>query len=467
MSGGRPAGPAAGPTARTARQPALQSSAPRLAVTAGRPSAGGPVSGPADPGGREAAVGRRSGGASRSAAPFGVGVTVTVCRDGAGFAALGPQWDALYRRCPSATPFQTHPWLYSWWLSYGRPGRLRLVLVYRADRLIGIAPITLTYRPLPVLAPLGGGISDHLDILLDPGCADTAAAALARGLRRTAGTAVVDLREVRPGGAAERLYAHWRGPRRQVADSVCLELPGVPVDDLLARLPGPRAQRTRAKLRRLDALGIEHRRVPQEEVPAAVTTLLRLHGLQWQGRGVTPEHLRPRFAEHLSRAVTAMVRSGNARLTEYRLDGEVLAADVLLLSAELAGGYLYGAHPALRAKADITAMLVRHDARQAAESGRRVLSMLRGCEPHKQHWRPRSVTNRRLLLARPGLGVALWLRAAAAVWRPRAVGTVRAVRAVCAVRATRRGRPAGPAGPSAGPSAGPRLCGRRRGAVSR
>lgn len=349
---------------------------------------------------------------------------VTLCRDAARFAALGPEWDALHARSPAATPFQTHGWLHSWWLSYGVPGRLRLLLVRAGEpgtpgggRLVGAAALMLTLRPLPVLVPLGGRITDFTDVLTDAAYPDRVARALAQGLRRTARTAVVDLREIRPGAAAERLAAHWDGPARRRADSVCLEVPAVPIAELLRRMPGNSARRTRGKLRRLDTLGVEHRSVPEPEVPGAVANLLRLHSLQWQGRRVTPEHLRPRFAEHLARAASGMVRSGNALVTEYRIDGEVLATDLTLISADLSGGYLYGAHPDLRAKADITTMLLRHDAQHAASSGRRVLSMLRGTEPYKRHWRPVEVTNQRLLLARPELAPLLAAYAAAGTVR--------------------------------------------------
>ncbi|PJE99787.1 glycosyl transferase family 1 [Streptomyces carminius] len=352
-------------------------------------------------------------------------MSATLCRDPARFAALGPRWADLYRRCRAATPFQTHPWLHSWWLSYGLPGRLRLVLVHRAGQLVGAAPLMLAFRPFPVLVPLGTGISDHCDVLLDDSCADAAAAALAAGLRRAARTAVVDLREVRPGGCAERLYRHWSGPRRELADSVCLELPGLPPDGLLARLPRTSARRLRRKVRRLDRAGVEHRAVPAGEVPAAVAGLLRLHVLQWRGRGITPEHLRARFAGHLVRALTAMVRDGTARVTEYRLDGRVVAADAVLLSGDFLGGYLHGAHPGLRARVDVSAMLLRHDAEYAAATGRGVIGLLRGTEPYKLHWRPEAVTNRRLLLARPVMAPALRLRAAGRAARVRLAGAVR------------------------------------------
>ncbi len=142
----------------------------------------------------------------------------------------------------------------------------------------------------------------------------------------------------------------------------------------------------------------------EHDVAEGMATLLRLHERQWRGRGVTTEHMRPRFAEHLTRAATRMVRTGDAQVTEYRLDGETVAANITLLSAAMSGGYLYGADPGLRSKADITTMLLRHEAGQAARDGRAVLSMLRGCEPHKRHWRPEEVVNGRLLLARRELG---------------------------------------------------------------
>ncbi|MEU6081152.1 GNAT family N-acetyltransferase [Streptomyces sp. NPDC047108] len=340
------------------------------------------------------------------------GLTVRLCRDPDRFASLGPEWDRLHRRCRTATPFQTHAWLHSWWLSYGTPGRLRLLLAYRGNRLVGAAPLMMTYRPLPALVFIGGGISDYQDVLIDDGCAGAAAAGLAGGLHRAARRSVVDLREVRPGAAAERVVQLWRGPEKRLEDSICLELPGLPFDALMGRLPGPAARRSRAKVRKLDAVGIEYRGVPEPEVPEAVLAMLRLHRLQWQGRGVTPEHRRPRFAEHLVRAVGQMATTGDAVVTEYRRGRQVVAIDVTLTSPDLAGGYLYGAHPDLRAaKADINTMLLRHDADLAAESGRGVLSLLRGDEQYKHHWRPTAVTNQRLLLAREEMAPALRLYA--------------------------------------------------------
>lgn len=329
---------------------------------------------------------------------------VTVCTDPAEFGSLRAEWNRLHASSPTATPFQSHAWLHSWWLSYGGSARLRVVLVRRDGRLVAAAPLMRRLRPLPVLTPLGAGISDFGDVLVDEEAAGYAVRALGAGLWRLARGAVIDLREVRPGSAAQDLHDNWPGPRRRVDDSACLELPALPMDELVQRLPRPRAQRARAKLRKLDATGIERRVVPAAEVRSSVGRLLELHQLQWQGRKVTTEHVKPRFVEHLSRSATLMAQTGEAVVTEFTLDGAVVAADLTFVSSRLAGGYLYGAHPQLRErKIDVATMLLRSCAQHLQEAPRaQVLSLLRGTEPYKLHWRPEPLVNQRLLLARPG-----------------------------------------------------------------
>jgi CelD/BcsL family acetyltransferase involved in cellulose biosynthesis len=317
------------------------------------------------------------------------------------FAGLAEAWGRLYRRCGAATAFQSHAWLHSWWLSYGTPGRLRLVVVREGDELLAVAPLMRVRRPLPALVPLGGAISDYADVLLDDEHADRAAELLTEGLSAAARTGLIDFREVRPGGAAERIYEQWRGPRRRLQDSLCLELPAASMDELVNRLPSAKAQRVRAKLRKLTALGVEQRVVAPDEVDTALRRLLELHELQWEGRKVTSEHLHERFSEHLVRSVGPMVRSGDAVVTEFRLDDNVMAVDLTLLSRRLAGGYLYGAHPQLRErKADVAVILLDSCSRHTEAGGRGTLSLLRGDEPYKRHWRPEPVVNQRLLLAR-------------------------------------------------------------------
>jgi hypothetical protein len=122
-----------------------------------------------------------------------------------------------------------------------------------------------------------------------------------------------------------------------------------------------------------------------------------------------------------------MVAAGDAVVTEFSVGGTVVAANLTVLSPALVGGYLYGAHPDLRGtKVDVTTLLMRHGVRHAAGAGRPVLTLLRGAEPHKFHWRPEHVANRRLLLANRPLAPVLHARHALATARTRLTRTAAA-----------------------------------------
>ncbi|RAG85487.1 glycosyl transferase family 1 [Streptacidiphilus pinicola] len=322
-------------------------------------------------------------------------------------------WDDLVDRCSAATPFQCYAWLESWWRSYGRPGRLRLVLVHHRGRLVGAAPLILRLRPFPVLVPIGAGLSDFGDVLLDDDLAEQTAEVLAQALARTSWT-LVDLREVRANGAAQHLYRHWPGVRWRLPDSVCQRLPGVPMEELLQRLPGRSAKRMRAKLRKLDSAGVVARATAPHEVPDAVASLLRLHKLQWEGRRVTPEHLHDRFATHLTRAAASMVGSGRANVRQFLCDGELIACHFNVHGPDFTGTYLYGVLPTAREHLDISGMLLRECLAHAHLTGRSEVNLLRGTEPYKERWRPEQARNERLLMggwaAMSAFGSALWLR---------------------------------------------------------
>jgi CelD/BcsL family acetyltransferase involved in cellulose biosynthesis len=336
-----------------------------------------------------------------------IGFTAEVVEDEERFTALAGEWDQLYRAAPRATPFQTHGWLDAWWRAYGRPGRLRVVLVRDDDgRLVAAAPLYLRSGPVRVLAPIGGAITDFTDVLvaeelLDFDQVPRVAAALADGLLATRGWDVIDLPEVHPGAGAELLLTVWPGAAWTLPSSPVTELRVAGFDDALKRLSAKRAGEVRRRLRRSDELGLVPLDVPADDVAAGVRDLIRLHRAQWEGRGITPEHLRPRFAEHLTAALGRMIPDGSAALTRFCLDGEVVAVELELLGHDVLCGYLLGVDPALYKRMDFFTYLLRHVLRRTAHNGLSTCSMLRGREPYKEHWRPVVVPNRRLLLGRP------------------------------------------------------------------
>src|SRR5215212_4903684 len=87
--------------------------------------------------------------------------------------ALLPEWIALWRRVPDATPFQSPAWLMAWWKHFGT-GAPR-VLTARAgeglpgERLVGVLPLYELREPgIRKLLPIGIGLSDYIDALVDP-----------------------------------------------------------------------------------------------------------------------------------------------------------------------------------------------------------------------------------------------------------------------------------------------------------
>lgn len=329
--------------------------------------------------------------------------TAEVRRGDDALAGLRPEWTDLFRRCRTATPFQAHAWLEAWWRAYGRPGRLRVVLVRRGGTLVGAAAFVLVRTGgCAVLVPVGGAFSDFTDALVDDACATEAAAEFVRAIDGMRGWQVIDFPQTRPGGVAgTALLTAWAGPKHDLAASLCLELPAVEFERFVAELPAHARKSVRRRVNQIGRLALDVREVEPGDAPRAVADLLRLHRAQWQGRGVNAEHVRPAFAAHLAAAVPEMIADGQAVLLEYRIGGDLVAANLVIVGTDLAGGYLYGADPALRDRLDITTLLISTTMPIAVRGNRPTMSMLRGAEPYKQRWRPVEAVNRRVLLVRP------------------------------------------------------------------
>src|SRR3569832_272453 len=74
-----------------------------------------------------------------------------------------PQWDALWRRAPGATPFQSPHWLLPWWSHFSNGGELAVLISDDA-----LAPLYILRDDSESLGMfLGTGNSDYLDILSD------------------------------------------------------------------------------------------------------------------------------------------------------------------------------------------------------------------------------------------------------------------------------------------------------------
>jgi CelD/BcsL family acetyltransferase involved in cellulose biosynthesis len=362
--------------------------------------------------------------------------------------AIGMDWEALRARAGAGNPFLAHGWLVSYWRAFGDRSSLRVVCVRTGTRLTAVAPLRLCRRHgLTVLVPIAAELSDFTDVLIDLAVPD-AAGQLVRGVLAASGGAALDAPEVPAGGGAWQLAAAWPGQLVVLPASTCLELPVLPLPELLATLPSRHRRDLARQQRRADQLAVRAERVPAEPeaVTAAVAELLDLHTTQWAGRPMNPLHSDHRFRAHLTGAAQAMVPAGQAALTRFVLDGEVVGLSLALIADGMVGGYLYGARPGLRNRLDVSALMVRSDLQLGTSRGATRLSLLRGEEEPKLRWQPAARRSQRVLFLPPdagaghGLALAALARRAAAE-RVRSAGRSSAVGVVGrVVDQVRRGR---------------------------
>jgi hypothetical protein len=321
---------------------------------------------------------------------------------------LGPwaeAWDELVLALPVPTPF-----LRSWWLAAVCGPRARFLLVVDGAQLAGGLALEECRRiagaPLYRVAGWGKLCPDHLDVLRRAERADEVAAALRDWGRRGAwaldATGVVDdalLARVFPGARATPIdVAPWD------------ELPATGEEYLARRSASQRRELRRAQ-RRMEQVGIVHRRVGLTEAPTMLDEFERLH----RARGDREPLLRE--MPRLRPALLAGIARGEVQVDVLAGPQRVVAIE---LSFQLAGALLlYQTARSLDAEANGSGVLLAyHLARQGCAAGCRELDLLRGAEPYKD----RLVSRRRT------------------VWRVRAAHGVRGRAVLAALEAGQRGR---------------------------
>jgi CelD/BcsL family acetyltransferase involved in cellulose biosynthesis len=317
---------------------------------------------------------------------------------------LRQPWRELWGRCPEATPFQSPAWLIPWWEVFGAGAELYTLAVYEGERLAGLFPLFLRGRP-PRLHLLGWGISDYLDVLIEP------------ALRWPALQAAFD-------------FLLGQRQRWQEADfgdlpaSSCLlstALPGVAVAVRTAAvcpvvsLPSSvaafhagldrrhRQHLSQARRRIAERFAVRLAVTGPADLGQGLEELYALHGARWASRdgpGVLGEQAIRAFHR---RAAPGLLEGGWLRLYRLHFDDTPAAAIYALAGPGRMYGYIGGFDPALeRFSPGMTALdLVIGDAigRGVAE-----FDFLRGAEPYKYLWGARDRPSYALTLrpAAPG-----------------------------------------------------------------
>lgn len=316
------------------------------------------------------------------------GIQVEAVRTADDLDALAPAWWDLWRRSPTATPFQTPAWLVPWWRHF-HPGDIFTIAARRDDRLVGLAPF---YREDGALGrrllPVGISLSDYHDVLLDPDHrAEVGQALVRRALDERGFWETWELEELPPDATALALPIGPRCEDEVFPQSACpvLLLPdGAP--GLAACLPKTKRRKVAMAQNRAARRGkVVVEEADAASVEAALEHLFRLHRARWQRRGEPGVLQGDAVLGFLREAVPGLEAAGLARLYTLRIGDPVVAVYCGFLHRDRAYAYAIGFDPDYEFESP-GVTIVAHAIEQAMGEGAREFHFLRGQEPYKYEW---------------------------------------------------------------------------------
>ena len=297
--------------------------------------------------------------------------------------ALVPEWDALWRRAGSP-PFQSTAWLLPWWHGFGT-GRPRVSVLRAGGALVGVLPLYLLDEGRErKLLPIGVGLTDYCDALIDPAAPHGAATALLHAaLSRAArdGVTSATLPDLPPEAAllGAGIPSGWR--------EVALPATPCPVLRLPAIIPAGQLRNLRQSRHRAGRRGGWQATIGQNaDAPMLWNALLGMHTARWTALGEPGGVLAdPAVLAFHHEAVPRLAEAGLLRMQVLLIGGRIAAVYHTLAAPGRLLFYISG-FDAAEAFASPGTLLLGHIIEQAAACGIQELHFLRGGEAYKYAW---------------------------------------------------------------------------------
>ena len=265
------------------------------------------------------------------------GLSVRVLRDGTEWDRIRTEWDALYAASPHVTPPLDFAWLRRWWHYYGPDyggGGLRVVCVWRQDRLVGTLPVYISSGrgggPIRsrVLRFVSTGEStaeetcpEFLDLLCRPEDEQAVAPVAWEALRRLDWD-TCEFADVAGDTALLRRWPGWLTlsviPR---GTSYVADLSG----GFAAYMAGPSSSHLRRTLRQGEKAGARFDVADEDTADEIFEDLVRLHEARWKNEGKSGVFSAPRFLAFHRDLVRDWVPKGRAILARVSFGSDVLA----------------------------------------------------------------------------------------------------------------------------------------------
>jgi CelD/BcsL family acetyltransferase involved in cellulose biosynthesis len=301
---------------------------------------------------------------------------------------LTAEWDGLYERCPDATPFQQPEWLLPW-IEIFCPREWFAIAIRDASGLIGLVLLLVYPRDgKRILAFAGGGVSDYLGLLCEPGREAEVVEAMLESVVAEHDWDVLELTDVAAESALPKLSL-FQGQIRE-HDSVSV----LPMPEAKEELAGIFSKRQRANLRnaasRMQRSGGGHvESATSETLPEYLEDLFRLHTTRWAQSG-QPGVLGDRNTRAFhERCAPALLSKGILKIHRLKLGAETIAVLYSLWERGTVFCYMQGFDPAY-AKLSPGTQLMFAVMEEAQRQGIRKFDFLRGQEAYKEHWRARA-----------------------------------------------------------------------------
>jgi CelD/BcsL family acetyltransferase involved in cellulose biosynthesis len=296
------------------------------------------------------------------------------------------EWDELWTRCPQATPFQRPEWIFSW-MQVFQPCEPLLFEFRRDGNLVGLAPL-LIYEAgsQRILAFMGGGVSDYLDVLFDPAIAAEAVQFFWElVLQLGEGEHVWNTLDLTDLPSASCLLADSAGWPKRV-DGVCpiLSLPAG--KNAKPAIPFKQLRNLRNARNRLGrAGGGEIELAGPETLDIFLDCVFCLHGRRWQGVGQCGVVSDDTIQTFHRKVTPELLEKGLLRIYALRLKQHYIASLYALFGPDTAYCYLQGFDPEFAWFSPGTQILGAA-IEDAINHGKHKVDFLRGREPYKYHW---------------------------------------------------------------------------------
>lgn len=315
--------------------------------------------------------------------------------------ALAPDWRERFQRS-RATPFQSAEWLLPWTEVFS-PEKMLVVEVRFGERLVGLAPLLIYRRDSErVLAFMGGGVSDYLDLLIDPEYESSAIfEILIAALNLQEEWSVLDLTDL-PQHSPLLAPSVFKSEAREHDSCSVLRLPTTKEELLHLFSKRQRANLRNARSRLQHGGGGEVEIATRENVSEFLDELFALHGNRWSERGERGVLSDARVRAFHNSSAPRLLEAGMLHLSRLRVRERTVAVSYSLLGRETVFCYLQGFDPEFRFVSPGTQLMfsVMTDTLQL---GMREFDFLRGRESYKQHWRAESKPTYRIQLSRSEL----------------------------------------------------------------